>query len=265
MKWSYILFLPAALSLFWALATLLFKRKPTNAQVLLSLLLAVETVAMVMLGVYFRGHSGVLFLYVYLFEVLSISAIAIAYVGLCALTESRGVSVRQRMVLLVPIIFVAVLTVSALGLGWRGYDRLCHNIVAGDLAYIPGQFNYNFMLFWSHWFFPLVFIVFGAVALIVGTHKAWVYQRRFNSYYADDLGSRPIDCRVLIVFAWLFLPLGALTFWAVDFRPYYYKYWLIVLSVAMTAMQWFFGRFVYRLDHDAQFLADYIRDHHKIS
>lgn len=261
MKWSYILFLPALVSLLWAGCTLLFKRRLTAAQVLLSIMLVMLAAAMVMLGVYFRGHSGVLFLYDYIFEVLTTLSIAIFYLGVCALTEPRGVKMNQRMVMLVPLFFIAGLTAGAYSLGWRGYDQLCHNIVNGDVAYIAGDIDYNFMLFWDHWFFPAFMLVYGAVLLFVGTRKVWVYKQRFNSYYAENLHERPIDCRMLVIFAWMFLPLGVLTFWAIDFRPYYYKYWLIVLSLAMAVMQWLFGRFIYRLDHDAVFLADYIREH----
>ena len=161
--------------------------------------------------------------------------------------------------MVVPIIFIGGLTTGGYSLGWREYDRLCRNIVEGNVAYIPGDIDYNFMLFWDHWFFPLLLLVYGSVLLFVGTRKVWVYKQRFNSYYAENLNERPIDCRMLVILAWLFLPLGVLTFWAIDFRPYYYKYWLIVLSVAITVVQWIIGRFINRLDHDASFLAEYIR------
>lgn len=259
MKWSYILFMPAAVSLFWAMYTLLFKRRLNVAQALLSIMLVLLSVAMMMLAVYFRGHSGVLFLYDYIFECLTIVSLAIFYIGICALTEPRGVKVRQRAVMVVPIIFITGLTIGGYSLGWREYDRLCRNIVEGNVAYIPGDIDYNFMLFWDHWFFPLLLLVYGSVLLFVGTRKVWVYKQRFNSYYAENLNERPIDCRMLVILAWMFLPLGVLTFWAIDFRPYYYKYWLIVLSVAITVVQWIIGRFINRLDHDASFLAEYIR------
>ena len=209
MKWSYILFMPAAVSLFWAMYTLLFKRRLNVAQALLSIMLVLLSVAMMMLAVYFRGHSGVLFLYDYIFECLTIVSLAIFYIGICALTEPRGVKVRQRAVMVVPIIFITGLTIGGYSLGWREYDRLCRNIVEGNVAYIPGDIDYNFMLFWDHWFFPLLLLVYGSVLLFIGTRKVWVYKQRFNSYYADTVGAPKLNSRPISLMAWICLPLAA--------------------------------------------------------
>lgn len=259
MKWSYILFLPAAISVFWAFAVLFFKRRLTIAQTFLSQMLVLLGIAIACMAVYFRGHSGVLFVYDYLFECFSMFSIGMFYVGICALTEPTGVTVRQRSMMLPPLLFVVGLTVGAFILGWRRYDSLCRNIANGETGYVDGDVAYNFMLFWDHWLFPAMLLVFGSVLLIVASRKAWLYQKRFNSYYADNMRVSRIDSRIIVVLAWLFVPLGALTLWAVDFRPHLYKYWLIVLAVLLSALQWFFGRFVFKLDHDASYLSDYIR------
>lgn len=264
MKWSYILFLPAAISMAWAVAALLFKRKLTSAQVLLAIVQGLLAVAISMMAVYFRGHSGVLFIYDYFFESFSVLALVLFYIGICSLTEPRGVSRGQRLWLIVPLVHIAGLTVGGFLLGWRGYNALCHNLSTGQTAFAAADPVYNFMLFWDHWLFPMLIVAVGVVLLIVSARKVWVYQRRFNSYYAADMGARFIDSRIIIVIAAAFLPLGALTIWAVDFRPYLYKYWLIVLSALLSAIQMQFGYFVYKSDYDALFLTRYIRSKENI-
>lgn len=253
------MFLPAAMSAFWAVATVILKRKPTTAQILLALMQAFLAAAAVMLAIYFRGHSGVLFIYNYLFECFSALVPVLLYIGVCSLTEPRGVSRGQRLTLLVPMIFIAGLTLGALGVGWRGYDELCHSMVEGSYSYQEAGFSMRFLYLWNVWAYPLMLVVYGSVLLILSTRKVWYYQKRFNSYYADGLQVRHIDSRILVVLSWLFLPLAVLSFWAVIMRPYYYKYWLIALSMMLTVVQFFVGQFVYRVDYDAAYLAEYVR------
>lgn len=260
MNWSYVLFLPAAVSAACGLATIVIKHRPTTSQVLLALMQLMLAAAIAMLAIYFRGHSGVMFIYSYLFEVMAVMIAPMLYIGLCSLTEPRGVSRRQRQTLLPSLLFVALLTLGALAIGWRDYDALCRSVAASEPAWREGDPAFNFMLFWSHWMFPAVLVVYGGTLLIVGSRKVWVYQQRFNSYYAEGLNVKNIDCRPLAVMAWLFLPVGVLSVYAVDFRPHYYKYWLIVFSLLLTVLQFFIGRFVYRQDYDAAYLARYIRE-----
>ena len=65
MKWSYIMYLPAFVSAIWALVIVMGRRRPTRSQVVLSLMLLIEAVAMAVFGVFFRGQEEQIFIYTY--------------------------------------------------------------------------------------------------------------------------------------------------------------------------------------------------------
>lgn len=260
MKWSYILFLPALTSVAWALATVLFRRRLTHAQVVLSLMLVLVAFASSVLAVFFRGKEGGLFIYDYMFEVVAMVCGPMYYIGICALTEPRSVSLKQRRVFFIPLLFIVGMTIGVWILGARRYELMCHALREGTAIWIAGDTAWNFVLFWEHWLFPLLMIVVNFVLVLVSNRKVNLYQQRFNSFYAQDMQVPYIDSRQLNVLTWLFIPLSVAVFILVEMRPHYYKYWLIGCSVLLTLLQFIVGRFTYRLNYDARHLAEYIRN-----
>lgn len=259
MKWSFILILPAAVAILWSLATLLLKRRPTRAQLLLSLTQLLLAFAIIDLDVFFRGTAGRLFIYDFLFVTTSLLCGPLLYLGFCSLVEPRGVTLRQRRSFILPLLFIAGLVAGSFWLGPRRYDQLCYAIREGHAAFHHSDHAWNFMLLWVHILYPLLLVLLDFVLLLMATAKVRRYQRRFNSYYARGLNRPFIDSRYLILFSWLFLPLAVAVVLLVDLRPHYYKYWLIASSILVAVLLFLLGRFIYRLDHDARALADFIR------
>jgi glucan phosphoethanolaminetransferase (alkaline phosphatase superfamily) len=68
-----------------------------------------------------------------------------------------------------------------------------------------------------------------------------------------------LNIREIVIVAALFMPFGLLLIYLIVFRPFYYKYWLILCALILTVIQYFAGRFAYRYDYDARYLAEYIR------
>lgn len=259
MKWSFILFLPALVSMCWVVATMAFKRRLTHAQVVLSLTQTMVAFGITMLIVLFRGRAGSLFIYDFVFEVLAVYCMPMYYIGICSLTEARGATLKQRQVFWPPFIFVIGLTIGAYWLGPRRYEEMCHAIVNNTDGWIAGDAAWNFLYFWDHILFPAFTLILIAVLSLISYHKVRIYQRRFNSYYAEDMNVPFIDSRTLTVFTWCFVALGIVIVCLVDFRPYLVKYWLILCAVLLSVLQFLMGRFVHRLDYDARYLAEYIR------
>jgi len=259
MKWSFILFLPALVSMCWAVATMAIKRRLTHAQVGLSLTQTMVAFGITMLIVLFRGRAGSLFIYDFVFEVLAVYYMPMYYIGICSLTEARGATLKQRQVFWPPFIFVIGLTIGAYWLGPRRYEEMCHAIVNNTDGWIAGDTAWNFLYFWDQILFPAFTLILIAVLSLISYHKVRIYQRRFNSYYAEDMNVPFIDSRTLTVFTWCFVALGIVIVCLVDFRPYLVKYWLILCAVLLSVLQFLMGRFVYRLDYDARYLAEYIR------
>lgn len=259
MKWSYIMFLPAVVSWFWALATVILKRHMTRAQLLMSLTLFAEGFAMMVLGIFFRDRVGSLFIYDFLFESTVVICGPMFYMAVCSLTEPRGVTLAQRRVFIIPLLFILGLTVGAFLIGPRRYEEMCRLLIANESHFIPGDASWNYMYFWYHYLFPILTIVMSFILLIISTVKMNRFRKRFNSYYASNMQAPPIDIKPLIVLTWCFPVIASVIVYAIDMYPPYYKYWIIVCCVLLTVLQFVFGRFVYRCDHDARSLADYIR------
>ncbi len=265
MKWSFILFLPALVSMCWAVVTMAFKRKITNAQVVLSITQMMVAFAITMLIVLFRGRAGSLFIYDFVFELMAVYCMPMYYIGICALTEARGATLKQRQVFWVPFVFVIGLTIGAYWLGPRRYELMCHAIIDNTDGWIEGDAAWNFLYFWDHYLFPVFTLVLIAVLSLLSYHKVQLYQRRFNSYYAENMNVPFVDSRTLMVFTALFIPLGLIIVGLIDFRPPMVKYWLIVCAVLLSVLQFLMGLFVYRLDYDARYLAEYVRTKNNIA
>ena len=259
MKWSFILFLPALVTLLWALATLVIKRRPTRAQIILSLMLILEAFAMVVISVFFRGKAGSLFIYDFLFVSTAMFCVPMYYVGICSLTEPRGATLEQRRTFILPILYVLGLTIGAFWLGPRRYELMCHAIREGAAGWVAGDMAWNFMYFWDHILFPVAMLVSCLVLMLMAAHKSRVFSERFNSFYAKDINVPQIGHRQLLVYTCIFLVFAVATVLVIDLRPYYYKYWLIVISILMTMMQFVIGRYIFRLNYDARYVAAYVK------
>ena len=260
MKWSYILFLPAVVSLLWSLAIVVLKRHLTRAHLILSLMLLLEAFAITVLGVFFRGRAGSLFIYDFVFECIAMFCGPMYYVGVCSLTEPRGATLRQRHSFFIPILFVFGLTYGAFWLGPRRYEEMCYALREVGATWIDGDNAWNFMLFWDHWLFPVLLLAVCTWFIVASSRRLNIFRRRFNSFYADGNELKKVNIRDINVLTWCFLPLGVIVVLLIDLRPLYYKYWLIACSVLLTVIQFLTGRFVFRLDYDARFLAEYVRN-----
>ena len=259
MKWSYILYLPALVSAVWSLVIVMGHRRPTRSQVVLSLMLLIEAVAMSVFGIFFRGQEEHIFIYTYTWEVLAVVCGPMFYIGICAHTEARGATLEQRRVFLIPLLFIIGLTVAVFWLGPRRYEEMCRYYREYGISWNKEDPAWNFMLIWKYGVFPVVLILYSFILVIIATIKIHRFQHRYNSYYAEDMNLPYFNVRVYNIIVWVFIPLAALIFFASYFRPPYYKYWLIVGSILLAAVQFLSGLLAYRMKYDARYLAEYIR------
>ena len=260
MKWSFILFLPAVVSIVWALVIVLTKKRLTSAQALFSLSLLVSAFAITVAGVYFRGQVEKLFIYDFLLEASTVFCLPLYYISICSLTEPRGATLSQRHVFLIPILFTIGLTIGAFGMHPSRYQAMCLDVAEnGRIPWHPDDMAYNFMILWNQIVFPLLTIIMGVTLLFLSERKVRLYKQRFDSYYAQSLNMPRLNIREIVIITWLFLPFIMLTIYLIAYRPYYYKYWLILCDLMLTVIQYLTGRFAYRYNYDARFLADYIR------
>lgn len=260
MKWSYILYLPAFVSAVWALIIVMGRRRPTRSQVILSLMLFIEAVAMTVFGVFFRGQEEHIFIYTYTWEVLAVVCGPMFYIGICAHTEARGATLEQRRVFLIPLLFIIGLTVAVFWLGPRRYEEMCLFYRENGISWNKEDPAWNFMTIWKYGVFPVVLIVYSFILVLIATRKIRRFQQRYNSYYAEDMNLPFFNMRDLNTIVWIFIPLAGLIYYACYFRPPYYKYWLIVSVTLLAGVQFMSGLWAYRMKYDARYLAEYIRN-----
>ncbi len=259
MKWSYILYLPAFVSAVWALIIVMGHRRPTRSQVVLSLMLFLEAVAMAVFGVFFRGREDHIFIYTYTFEVLAVVCGPMYYAGVCSHTEPRGITLEQRRVFLIPLLFIIGLTVAVFWLGPRRYEEMCRFYREYGISWNKEDAAWNFMTIWKYGVFPTVLIVYSFILVIIATMKIRRFQRRYNDYYAEDMNLPYFNVREYNIIVWIFIPLAGLIYYASYYRPPYYKYWLIVGMTLLAGVQFMSGLLAYRMKYDARYLAEYIR------
>ena len=259
MKWSYILYLPAFVSAVWALIIVMGRRRPTRSQVILSLMLFIEAVAMTVFGVFFRGQEEHIFIYTYTWEVLAVVCGPMFYIGICAHTEARGATLEQRRVFLIPLLFIIGLTIAVFWLGPSRYEEMCRNYREYGISWNKEDPAWNFMTIWKYGVFPVVLIVYSFILLLISMLKIRRFQRRYNDYYAKDMNLPFFNMRDFNTILWIFIPLAGLIYYASYFRPPYYKYWLIVGVTLLAVVQFLTGRLAYRMKYDARYLAEYIR------
>ena len=265
MKWSYIVYLPAIVSAVWALVIVMGHRRPTRSQVILSLMLLIEAVAMTVFGVFFRGKEDQIFIYTFTFEVLAVVCGPMYYLGICSHTEARGATLRQRRVFLIPLLFIIGLTIAAFWLGPRRYGEMCRYYREYGISWDKDDAAWNFMTIWKYGVFPTVLIVYSFILVIIATMKVRRFQHRYNNYYAEDMNLPFFNVRGFNALVWIFLPIAGLLYYASYMRPLYYKYWLIVGSVLLAVVQFITGLLAYRMKYDARYLAEYIRNKYQQS
>ena len=260
MKWSYIVYLPAFVSAVWALVIVMRYRRPTRSQVILSLMLLIESVAMTVFGIFFRGQEEHIFIYTYTWEVMAVVCGPMFYLGICAHTEARGATLEQRRVFLIPLLFIIGLTVAVFWLGPRRYEEMCRYYREYGISWNGDDAAWNFMTIWKYGVFPVVLIVYSFILVIIAALKIRRFQQRYNSYYAEDMNLPYFNMREINAILCVFIPLAGLIYYASYYRPPYYKYWLIVGSTLMAVVVFLTGRFAYRMKYDARYLAEYIRN-----
>ena len=253
------MFLPALVSAMWALVIVMGHRRPTRSQVILSLMLLIESVAMTVFGIFFRGQEEQIFIYTYTFEVLAVVCGPMYYIGICSHTEARGATLEQRRVFVIPFLFIVGLTVATFWLGPRRYGEMCVDYREYGLVWGKEDSAWNNMLIWKYGVFPTVLILYSFILVVIATFKIRRFQQRYNSYYAKDMNLPYFNMRDFNIIVGIFVPLAGFIYYAAYMRPPYYKYWLIVSVSLLAVVQFITGHLAYRMKYDARYLAEYIR------
>lgn len=255
----YLLLLPVLVSVGWVLYLLLLPRPRVRAHWLLGLSQLLEAFTLLGLVIYLTSAEGTLFIYDYIFELSAMFCIPVAYLGICSLTEPRGLSLAQRRVLLWPLLFVVGLTFGAFWLGPRRYDILCHLEFRGEHALQEGDAAWNFMMVWDRYIFWLMLIVGALVWVIMGMRKMHRFEQRYRNYYAVQLGEGRVRLGALTVVNTALSPLVLIGVAVLLHGGECSPVVLAAVTVLLVLMQWRKGYDIFRQQIDARLLAQVVR------
>ncbi len=220
----------------------------------LSLLLIIEAFCILMLIICIDGHTDKIFIY----DFLLLTSVSICgpmyYVGICALTEPKGSSPRQRRILLIPLIFIIGLVAGSIMLGTLNYESMCRKLYKGIITWNDSSFGWKFMFIWHNLVYIIILLVVNSVIIYVAHRKLNIYRIRYNSFYADRIGYRLKRPTVITIFAWLYLPLSVGILLLMYFQPTGSKNIVILLSILLTIEKSYFGYYIYNLNNDARYL-----------
>ncbi len=259
MDWTHIMYLPVVMAVFWPMAIFVTKKHPTRAQLLLCAAMLMGAFAITMTTIIFRARTESLFIYQYLFELVAVLVGPVFYIAICSLTEPRGASLRQRHSLILPLLFIVGLSIGASVLGPRRYGLMCHMFRYGELFPLSGDAAWRFTALWSYHVFLVLVVAMNLVLLVLASRKSLVFQRRFNSYYAENIHAPHLHSGPLHLLAWLFLPLAVGMVVVMVLRIPFQKHIIIAVSLIFSLLQFLLGRYTYSLDYDARYLATYVK------
>lgn len=256
MIWTNLFIIPVAISFFWPVATVLFKRRVIKPQWFLCIAEILVGITMLLYMIIYRGVQEALYVYDYAYHLVSVCAAPIFFLFVCALTDPRGVSRSARCRVLLPAMaYIVLMTWTGFELGPAQYKAYFAESRAGGVTFLEDNGAWNRMLLLSttvfRWFIMLqvLWIVAESTVLV---HRFHV---RFNKFYADRKNSPKMkDSTLVILCVSVALLVGVLYFLAV-FRPANYRWYVMFVIALASVIQWFVGLYNYRLNYSAEQLA----------
>ena len=209
-------------TLFWPLATLLFKRNVLGAQWLLMIALTVMSFSVIVYSTFFNNFLKGEFLLVILFMVLSLATPMLTQVAVTALTHENGVPLKVRF-LVVPSVALVVLMAASVAVGGVDMYRLWMRRGAEGLAgnFYGGSWRYNLVVA-IHYYLYWVVLVAETAYLAVSSGKMLMrFHRRLKEYFTADRVQHAnitrsyiaiIVCCVLVIVSYVLFPFNT-------FRP----------------------------------------------
>jgi len=207
-----------------------------------------------MLIICLDGQTERIFIYDFLLLTSASICGPMYYVGICALTEPKGSSPKQRRILLIPLIFIIGLVVGVFMMGTLNYESMCRMLYSGNISWSGNGHAWRFMFIWHIIVYVFILLFVNSVLIFVAHRKLKVYHTRYNSFYAKRIGSDMKQPTIITVFAWFYIPVSIGILLLMYFQPFGTKYIVIILSLLITVEKLLFGYYIYGLNNDARYL-----------
>lgn len=186
-------------TLFWPVATVLFKRRVLDAQWLSMTALLTMSISVIIYSTFFNTFLKGEYLLVCIFMVLSMITPALIHAFVASLTNTNGVPLRAR-ILISPAVVVTLLMALSVIIGGADMYRLWIQRGAEGIAhrFFAGSWRYNLIVsihYYLYWFVIVAEVTYVAYYCIRHVTR---FNRQLGEYYTVDR-VRHADLRMIYI------------------------------------------------------------------
>lgn len=249
--WLYLI--PGIASFVWPIMMLLVKKHVNDVQWLFSFSQVVIGLAILLYSSYFNTNiRGEYFLNL-LYCSFAVLAPAVYYLFVNKLTNPDGVTLKERMVFLSPIMFIVVMISSALVAGREYYRLYLDRAVYGGDASLLSASSYNQLVVINYYVFLIFLVSSITVITILSFFKFIKYFKLLDEYMAANGKKRLFALNVRVIFVisttiiLLALILGTHPLYDIQSVPL-----VMIISIVMTLLQLILGFVVWNVGVTAE-------------
>ena len=246
-------------TLFWPVATVLFKRRVLDAQWLSMTSLLTMSISVIIYSTFFNTFLKGEYLLVCIFMVLSMITPALIQAFVTLLTNPRGLPIRAR-ILILPAVIVTLLMGLSVVIGGADMYRLWIQRGAEGIAYrfFANSWRYNLIVaihYYLYWFVIVAEVTYVAIYCI---RRITQFNRQLGEYYTVDR-VRQADLKMIYIsvaancicvgLSYIFFPFNVA-------RPLVL---LIPGCVIQGIVMFLIGYYSYRLPVGAEVLSERVR------
>ncbi len=186
-------------TLFWPVATVLFKRQVLGAQWLSMTSLLTMSISVIIYSTFFNSFLKGEYLLVCIFMVLSMITPPLIQAAAASLTNPGGVPLRARLLVL-PAVLVTLCMGISVAVGGADMYRLWIERGADNYAYLffPGSWRYNLIVAVHYYLYWVVIILETTYVGVYCVTRMTRFNRQLGEYYTLDRVRRA-DLRMLYI------------------------------------------------------------------
>ena len=251
MRWTFFFVMPAVVSFFWPLMTLMRKRQVLTAQWIM-----LATQVLTGLAIFFyMGEIAARYIYNCIFVSLAALCVPMYYMFVCSLTSPEGIKREDRWAFIPSFLFLLMYFILVFILRTDRFQLYMDNVVGlGNTDLRPSK-AYSLMVFVGYYGFPLFMAVQSLVLFVVGLVKLHRYHSLIAYVEGKNLAEvRKMD-RPVVIFTYSVVPVALVFVLVPQHILTSSPYIVIPLAVVVSVLQFLVGFYAYRLNYSAEQLA----------
>lgn len=239
-------------TLFWPLATLLFKRRVLNAQWLMMLAMSMLAFTFFLLGGLFSTFLMGEYILMILFFVIILVTPPVIHIALTVLTQPQARPLSIRAFFLPSIICIALMILSVI-IGGADMYRLwaARGLEGLTWMFFPNSWRYNLIVFVNFYLFWGVFI-FEALFILITSIRQFVHFKRINAEYYTSDRFQNLNLKGIYIAANMGILILSMGQFTRVFEPRYIFWFYFTYCLPLAILLFYIGRSVYMINNGAE-------------